>query len=117
MVKKKVTIDDLAKITKAGFDAVDKRFDAVGKKFDAVDKRFDAVGKKFDAVDKRFGEMEYNLKSYLDDKLADLKGDVIAVIKGDRERDRAFKTKLLMIIRRNKLAKASELKLLLELIR
>ena len=117
MAKKKATIDDLAKITKAGFDAVDKRFDAVDKKFDAVDKRFATVDKKFEAVDKRFGEMEYNLKLYLDDRLADLKGDIIAVIKGDRERDRAFKVKLLAIIRRNKLAKTNELKLLSELIR
>ena len=70
-------------------------------------------------VDKRLTRIESIMvtKDYLDDKLADLKGDVIAVIKGDRERDRVFKTRLLMIIRRNKLAKASELKLLSELIR
>ena len=98
MAKKKVTIDDLAKITKVGFNDVDK---------------------KFEMVDKRLTRIESIMvtKDYLDDKLADLKGDVIAVIKGDRERDRVFKTRLLMIIRRNKLAKASELKLLSELIR
>jgi len=117
MPKTKITIDDLAKITKAGFDAVDKKFDAVDKRFDAIDKKFDSVDKKFDSVDKKFSEMEYNLKSYLDDKLADLKGDIVAVIKGDRERDQVFKIKLLSIIRRNKLAKTNELKLLSELIR
>lgn len=91
MPKKKATIDDLAIAVKAGFDGVDKRLSRV--------------------------ESTMVTKDYLDDKLADLKGDIVTVIKGDRERDRAFKIKLLAIIKRNKLAKTNELKVLSELIR
>lgn len=134
MPKKKITIDDLAKITKAGFDEARKDrkeirnemddlavitksgFDEVDKKFEGVDKRFNEVDKRFEGIDKRFGEVEYHLKSYIDDKLADTKGDIIAAIKGDKDRDKVFKIKLLTIIKRNKLAKESELKALSGLI-
>ncbi len=109
MSNKKITIEDLAVITKNGFNEVDKRFTE-------VDKRFTEVDKRFGEVDKRFGEVEYHLKSYIDDKLADTKGDIIAAIKGDKGRDRVFKTKLLTIIKRNKLAKDNELKVLAGLI-
>ena len=102
MSNKKITIEDLAVITKNGFNEVDKRFTEVDK--------------RFGEVDKRFGEVEYHLKSYIDDKLADTKGDIIAAIKGDKGRDRVFKTKLLTIIKRNKLAKDNELKVLAGLI-
>jgi hypothetical protein len=43
MSKEKMTIDELARITKGGFDAVDKRFDMVDKRLDAVDYRLDRI--------------------------------------------------------------------------
>lgn len=124
MSKKRVAIDDLVIAVKSGFDGVDenfrtvdKRFKSMDKRFESMDKRFGSMDKRFESMDKRLGELEYNLKSYLDDKLADTKGDIIAVLKGDREKDKIFKLKLLTIIKRNKLANEGELKVMLELIR
>ncbi len=77
MVKKKITIDDLAGMVKRGFDAVDARFDAVDARFDEVDKRFDEVDKRFDRIEnlilKRHEEEIEQLKvrmRYLEDMLA-----------------------------------------------
>jgi len=62
-------IDDLATSVKAGFDGADKRFEkleiSVKSGFDAVDKRFETLPDK----------------SYLDDKIADLKGDLIVKLR------------------------------------
>ena len=41
MTKKQMTIEDLAKIMKKGFDGVDEKFDGVDEKFDGVDEKFD----------------------------------------------------------------------------
>jgi|GEM_PF-1969508 len=137
MANKKTTIGDLAKITKAGFDetrkdrvkirseiddlamAVKSGFDGVDRRFDKVDVRLNKVDKRIDKIDKRLIRTEAMMvtKDYLDDRLADLKGDVIAIITGDGGRDKLFKTKLLAIIKRNKLAKESELQILLKLAR
>jgi len=130
MANKKTTIDDLVKITKAGFNEtrkdrtkirgeIDDLVMAVKSGFDGVDKRFDKVDVRIDKIDKRLIHTEAMMvtKDYLDDKLADLKGDVIAIITGDRGRDKLFKTKLLEIIKRNKLAKGGELQVLLKLAR
>ena len=40
---KKMAIEDLARITANGFDAVDRRFDIVDKRFDGIDKRLDRI--------------------------------------------------------------------------
>ncbi|HPA25506.1 MAG TPA: hypothetical protein PLK76_01970 [bacterium] len=52
-----MTIEQLAKIIKKGFDEVDARFDAVDKKFDAVDKKIDH---KFFIFKKEMEEMMDN---------------------------------------------------------
>ncbi|MFA5188684.1 MAG: hypothetical protein WC460_04965 [Patescibacteria group bacterium] len=64
----------------------------------------------------KFGEFKHEIKSYIDDKLADTKGDIIAVIKGEKERDRSFKEKVVEIFKRNKLADRKEAELLESLI-
>ncbi len=92
------SVGDLALITKRGFEQVDKRFEKIEKRLTGA-------------------EAVMVTKDYLDDKLADLKGDIITIIKGDRERDQIFKTKILEIIQRNKLARRNEIKLLAGLIK
>ena len=61
------------------FSQIDQRFDEVDKRFDEVDQRFEEVDKRFDEVDKRFTRIEATLvtKDYLDDKIADLRGDLV----------------------------------------
>ena len=63
----KQQFEHLAEITKKGFDDVDKRFEQVDKRFDKIE-----------------GEMV--TKEYLDEKLADLRGDMVVLMrKGDRK--------------------------------
>lgn len=45
MVKKQITIEDLAGMVKRGFDGVDKQFEQVAKRFDVVDERLDRIEK------------------------------------------------------------------------
>ena len=48
-----------------------------------VDKRFDGVDKRFDGIDKRLNKIEATMvtKDYLDDKLADLSGDLVVLLR------------------------------------
>ena len=50
MVKKNVTIDDLAVMVQKGFDGVDEKFERVDKRFEQVDKRFDGIDKRLDGM-------------------------------------------------------------------
>ena len=67
MVKKDITINDLAVMVQKGFSGVDKRFDAMHNE---MDKRFDLVDKRFDKVEnlilenhrKRIEKMEAEIK-------------------------------------------------------
>ena len=58
-MKKKITIDVLARMTQDEFSRMNERFDA-------VDTRFDAVDARFDTMDKRFDKMDNTLKTILD---------------------------------------------------
>jgi hypothetical protein len=96
MSKKNVTIDDLAAAVKSGFDGVDKNFGIVIKRFESVDKRFDGVDKKFDGIDKRLTRVESTMvtKNYLDEKLADLRGDVVVLLRKEDRKLEALIEKL-----------------------
>ncbi len=65
-------IDRLAIAVKEGFDAVDKRFVGIDGRLDGIDGRLDALEQKTTRI-----EATMVTKSYLDEKLADLKGDLI----------------------------------------
>ncbi len=65
-----------------------------------MDQRFDRMDQKFDRMDQRFGEIEGRVKDiegvmvtkeYLDDKLLDLRGDLVTLL---RKEDRVV---LLMV--------------------
>ena len=43
MVKKEITINELAVMVQKGFAGNDKRFDDMDKRFDGMDKRFDKI--------------------------------------------------------------------------
>jgi len=70
-----------------------------------------------DEIDSQVGKFRHELKDYIDDKLAETKGDIISYIKGDQERDKNWKFKIVNILKREKLAKPQELKILSNLIR
>jgi len=72
---------------------------------------------QFDAVERRIGKLDHDFRDYMDKKFDDMKGDIAAVVKGDRDRDTTFKEKMVEIVRRNRLADEPEIALLTELIR
>jgi len=78
MVKKQITIEDLAKMVQKGFDGVDKKFEGVDKKFDGVDKKFEAIDKRFDRVEK---EMKDGFKK-VDDRFRQVNAR-LDIIEGD----------------------------------
>ena len=57
-VRKRMTIDDLARITMKGFEQVDKRFEQVDKRFEQVDKKFGIVYKRLDETDKKIEALD-----------------------------------------------------------
>ena len=67
-------IDALAVAVKSGFDAVDERLDGVDKRLDEMHVRLRTV------------EATMVTKSYLDEKLADLKGDLIVKLRKTNEK-------------------------------
>jgi len=54
----KNAIDELAAITKRGFDGVDERFERVDERFEKVDERFDKVDERFLIVDGKFAKID-----------------------------------------------------------
>ncbi|MFH2105452.1 MAG: hypothetical protein ABII72_04440 [Parcubacteria group bacterium] len=76
----------LATMVKKGFDGVDKRFEDVDKRFEKVVTKEDS--KKFATKDdlKRFAtkkdlkKSELDMKDFIEDKLADLKGDLVTLM-------------------------------------
>ena len=53
-----------------------------------MDKRFDAVDKRFDGVERRVTKVEASMvtKSYLDDKLADRRGDLVGMLRTEDQK-------------------------------
>ena len=70
-----------------------------------------------DEIGIAIGKHRHEMKSYIDDKLAVNKGDIIAYIKGDQERDRNWKAKVVNILEKAKLAKPQDIEILTDLIR
>ncbi len=68
-------------------------------------------------VRSEIGIFRTEIKGYIDEKLGDLRGDLVSVFTGDRDRDRNFKAKVIDIIRRNKLAREDEISVLAQLAR
>ncbi|MDP2830544.1 MAG: hypothetical protein Q8O21_00580 [bacterium] len=68
-------------------------------------------------LDKRLAKQTHDMKNYIDSKLTETKGDIISYIKGDKERDKSWKIKVINILKRQKLAKPEEIRILSDLIR
>ena len=77
MAKKKVTIEDLARITKGGFDAVDKRFAQVdgkiGSLHNEMNVRFEQVNARFDHIENLLIRAHENRIEKLEDEMRILK--------------------------------------------
>ena len=81
-------------------EAINEFSNRVDDKFDKVDERFDKVDKRFDNLEGRVGKIEATMvtKDYLDEKLADLRGDLVVLM---RKEDTKV-VKLIEILKRRK---------------
>ncbi|OGH88706.1 MAG: hypothetical protein A3J93_01255 [Candidatus Magasanikbacteria bacterium RIFOXYC2_FULL_42_28] len=100
------TVNELAEAVQLFATKVDQRFDGVDKRFDGVDKRFDVIEKRLTRV-----ESLMVTKDYLDDKLADLRGDLVVMM---RKEDTKVKT-LAEILHKRKLISDQDLKSLVSM--
>ena len=82
------SIEELARMTKSGFDAVDKRFDAVESRLDRVETDVSQLKSDVSQLKSDVGYLKSQMvtKEYLDDKLADLRGDFIALLRKEDQR-------------------------------
>ena len=58
------------------------------------------------------GQLEYNLKTYIDAKMADYTSDIFKRLEKRTIKDKEFKSRIVEILKRNKLAKDEELSFL-----
>lgn len=68
---KKITIDDLARMTQDQFHTLDKKMD---EGFGLIDKRFGMVDKRFGMIDERIGMIDERMKDGFGMVLDELKG-------------------------------------------
>jgi hypothetical protein len=57
----------------------------------------------------KFGEFRHEIKSYIDDKLADTKGDIIFAIRGEKDKDKSFKLKLVNMMKHDRINDQQEI--------
>jgi len=109
------TISDVLEAVNNFSTRVDERFDRIEGRLDGVEGRLDRVDGRFDKVDERFGSLESDVahiknvmvtKEYLDDKLADLKGDLVLLT---RKEDKKLKM-LIQILEKRRLISPEEVK-------
>lgn len=65
----------------ARFESMDTRFDKMDGRMDKMDSRLDMVEGRLDKIDGRLNTIEATMvtKDYLDEKLADLRGDLVVL--------------------------------------
>jgi hypothetical protein len=83
-----LTKEDLQQISQLIYRNVGQIIEEqINPQFDQVWERFDHVDERLDRVEIRMGAVESTMvtKDYLDDKLADLRGDLIII---DRKEDK-----------------------------
>lgn len=97
------------------YNRLDQSFDVkFDKKFGEIDKSFDVKLGRFAEevilpavsriISDEIGKRHHEMKNYIDVKLPENKGDIISYMKGDRERDKSWKIKIVSILKREKLA-------------
>lgn len=67
-------------------------------------------------IDQKIGAHRDQMIDYIDRRLSSATGEIVAAIRGDRERDRVFKTKLVDLLKRRQLLDEHELLIFQELI-
>jgi uncharacterized protein YydD (DUF2326 family) len=85
---------------------VQGRFDDIEARFEGVDARFDGIGGRFEGIEQRLDRVEATMvtKDYLDEKLADLRGDLVVLVR----KEDAKLTKLIDLLSDKKVLSSKE---------
>ena len=77
------TVGDLTETVGDLTEKVDTVLEAIGNFSNKVDQRFDGIDRRFDGLEQRLTKVEATMvtKDYLDDKLADLRGDLTVLMR------------------------------------
>ncbi len=71
---------------------IDGKFVAIDKRFVAIDERFVAIDERFVAIEKKLTQTKLEILDGVDDKLANLKGDLVILMrKEDKKVDHLIK--------------------------
>ncbi len=99
-------INTFASSVEGRFEKIDGRFDGIDGRFDHVEGRLDHVEGKLDNVEGRLNRIEATMvtKDYLDDKLADMRGDLVVLM---RKEDRKLVT-LIDVLKKKQLLSDEE---------
>lgn len=68
---KEPTIQDVLDVLQAHSSETDARFNGIESRFEKIDKKFEEIDKRFDKIEKTMVT-----KDYLDERIADLRGDL-----------------------------------------
>ncbi|OGY42124.1 MAG: hypothetical protein A2Y67_01895 [Candidatus Buchananbacteria bacterium RBG_13_39_9] len=70
----------------------EEKFNAIDSKFNNIDTNFDKVANRFDRIENEISEIKSTMvtKDYLDDKLADLRGDLVVLMRKEDTKVRAL---------------------------
>ena len=94
-------------------EAINEFSSKVDERFDKVDERFDKVDERFDKVEGEISSIKASMvtKDYLDEKMADLRGDLVVLM---RKEDTKV-SKLIEILKRRKVITEAEEKEILSM--
>jgi len=103
-------INSYATNTDRRLERIEGRLDGIDGRLDKVEGRLDGIDGRLDKVEGRLTRVESQMvtKEYLDDKLADLKGDILTIL---RKEDRRV-TALVEIMQKKNILNAEEVKYL-----
>ncbi len=93
------TLSDVLEAVNDGFTNVEHRFQKIEHRLDSMDTRLDSMDQRLNTV-----ESQMVTKEYLDDKLADLRGDLVVMM---RKEDNKLK-KLVDILEQHQVISGSE---------
>ncbi|MBU1203312.1 hypothetical protein KKH39_04710 [Patescibacteria group bacterium] len=95
------------------FNGIDQRFEKIDQRFEKIDQRFEKIDQRFEKIDQRLNKIETTMvsKEYLDEKLLDLKGDLIVTI---RKEDKKLGT-LVKILENKKVISKKETQTIMSL--
>jgi len=112
-MEKEPTIKDVLEAVNELSSNIDGRFSRVDERFEKIDDRFEKIDGRFEKIDREIGWIKSNMvtKDHFDDRLADLKGDLIVMM---RKEDAKF-VALLELLRRKEMISVPEAEAILSM--